>query len=435
MQQWQLNKAAANPATPLQSGRVVQGQAEADGQPADSYSALLARMPQLSDAPAQQAPLVTPLQTELAELADTELAAAAENAAVMTPNLPAAELNALSVLHLLTKQTDSAVSTAQSTPADVAATAGLLPDALAAVSVDNTDTDTDTDTDADADAGAAMAMAMPLATAGSIAVATVPTAVPDAPPVSGPAGSLAAMPRQQWTAPAQAQLIPVPLTASDDFAAAAPVPLPAATQPSATMAALPLADSMLHQFGTGDVAVRLMPVLADSGPSPQTAAANTAGATATAAPETLFQWKAEQLGTQSSQWGQKLMHLLSDKINLQLGQQIQRAQIRLDPPQLGLIELTVSLDAERTSVQLYASNSQMRDAMQQNLDQLRQQLSQRLGQEQLLQLDVRDQPAQQQQPQRQPGAIAAQHADDAINQTAAPAAVNTLTTDRLNRLV
>ncbi|MEH8016677.1 flagellar hook-length control protein FliK [Rheinheimera muenzenbergensis] len=425
MQQWQLNKAAANPATPLQSGRVVQGQAEADGQPADSYSALLARMPQLSDAPAQQAPLVTPLQTELAELADTELAAAAETAAVMTPNLPAAELNAVSVLQRLTRQTDSTASTAQSTPADVAATAGLLPDALAAVSVDNTDTD--------ADAGAAMAM--PLATAGSIAVATVPTAVPDAPPVSGPAGSLAAMPRQQWTAPAQAQLIPVPLTASDDFAAAAPVPLPAATQPSATIAALPLADSMLHQFGTGDVAVRLMPVLADSGPSPLTAAANTAGATATAAPETLFQWKAEQLGTQSSQWGQKLMHLLSDKINLQLGQQIQRAQIRLDPPQLGLIELTVSLDAERTSVQLYASNSQMRDAMQQNLDQLRQQLSQRLGQEQLLQLDVRDQPAQQQQPQRQPGAIAAQHADDAINQTAAPAAVNTLTTDRLNRLV
>ncbi|MBU1309426.1 MAG: flagellar hook-length control protein FliK [Gammaproteobacteria bacterium] len=426
MQQWLLNKAGANQATPLQSGRVMQGQAEADGQPADSYSALLARMPQLSDAPAQQAPLVTPLQTELAELADTELAAAAENAAIMAQNLPSAELSALSVLHLLTKQTDSAVSTAQSTPADVAVTAGLLPDDLVAAGVDN---------EGAGAAGAAIAMAMPLVTAGSTAVATVPTAVPDAPSASGLAGSLAAMPRQQWTAPAQAQLIPVQLTAGDDFAAATPAAVQATAQPSATMATLPLADGVLQQFGTGDVAVRPMPVLADSAPVALTAAANSAGATATAAPQTLFQWKAEQLGSQSSQWGQKLMHLLSDKINLQLGQQIQRAQIRLDPPQLGLIELTVSLDAERTSVQLYASNSQMRDAMQQNLEQLRQQLSQRLGQDQLLQLDVRDQPAQQHQPQHQPGAIAAQHTDDAINQTAVPAAVNTLTTDRLNRLV
>ncbi len=150
--------------------------------------------------------------------------------------------------------------------------------------------------------------------------------------------------------------------------------------------------------------------------------------------DTVFQWKAEQLGSQSSQWGQKLVHLLSDKINLQLGQHIQRAQIRLDPPRLGLIELIVTMDADRTSVQLYASNSQMRDAMQQNLEQLRQQLAQRLGSDQQLDIDVRDQHAQQQQPHSQAGGtIAAQLADD--EQTAATGTVAALSTDRLNRLV
>ena len=153
-----------------------------------------------------------------------------------------------------------------------------------------------------------------------------------------------------------------------------------------------------------------------------------------AATEPAFQWKADQLGLQSSQWGQKLVYLLSDKINLQLGQQIQRAQIRLDPPQLGLIELSVSVDGERTTVQLYASNNQMRDAMQQNLEQLRQQLAQRLGNEQLLDIDVHQQ-SQQQSGQHSAAAeqIAAQYSDETA-ELSATGATQTIT-GWLNRLV
>ncbi|MDR6984285.1 flagellar hook-length control protein FliK [Rheinheimera pacifica] len=153
-----------------------------------------------------------------------------------------------------------------------------------------------------------------------------------------------------------------------------------------------------------------------------------------AATEPAFQWKADQLGLQSSQWGQKLVYLLSDKINLQLGQQIQRAQIRLDPPQLGLIELSVSVDGDRTTVQLYASNNQMREAMQQNLDQLRQQLAQRLGSEQLLDIDVRQQSQQQSgQQEAAPEQIAAHFADDVTELSSSASAQ--LTTGWLNRLV
>jgi flagellar hook-length control protein FliK len=167
------------------------------------------------------------------------------------------------------------------------------------------------------------------------------------------------------------------------------------------------------------------------------AVSNTAAATpagTASGTEAALSFKADLAGLQSSQWGQKLVHLLSDKINLQLGQQIQRAQIRLDPPQLGVIELSVSVDGDRTSVQLYAANSQVREAMQQNLDQLRQQLAQRLGSEQSLQLDVRDQAQQQ---SKQQGAvtqhIAAQYADDAAELSSAAAMQQT--TGWLDRLV
>lgn len=157
--------------------------------------------------------------------------------------------------------------------------------------------------------------------------------------------------------------------------------------------------------------------------------------------DTVFSWKAELTGQAStahnSQWSQKLVHLLADKINLQLGQQIQRAQIRLDPPQLGVIELSVSLDGERTSVQLYAANTQLREAMQQNLDQLRQQLAQRLGNEQTLNIDVRQQSQQQsgQHNSAQQQTIAA-HFNDVPDDAAESAAVSgENATNWLNRLV
>lgn len=157
--------------------------------------------------------------------------------------------------------------------------------------------------------------------------------------------------------------------------------------------------------------------------------------------DTVSSWKAELTGQAStahnSQWSQKLVHLLADKINLQLGQQIQRAQIRLDPPQLGVIELSVSLDGERTSVQLYAANTQLREAMQQNLDQLRQQLAQRLGNEQTLNIDVRQQ-SQQQSGQHNSAQqqIVAAHFNDVPDDAADAAAASTANaTNWLNRLV
>ena len=91
------------------------------------------------------------------------------------------------------------------------------------------------------------------------------------------------------------------------------------------------------------------------------------------------QWKSDPLPQQASQWGQKLVAMLGDKVQLQLGQQLQKAHIRLDPPQLGHIEIVISVEQDRTTVQLNASQQAVRDAMTQTLEQLRQTLNSKLG--------------------------------------------------------
>nr|MDC2854944.1 flagellar hook-length control protein FliK [Ningiella sp. W23] len=84
----------------------------------------------------------------------------------------------------------------------------------------------------------------------------------------------------------------------------------------------------------------------------------------------------EKLKEAPSEWGQRLLHVLGDKVKLQIGQQLQRAQIRLDPPNLGSIEISINIEGDKTSVSLITSNTQVRDAIAQTLEQLRQSLSQ-----------------------------------------------------------
>lgn len=93
------------------------------------------------------------------------------------------------------------------------------------------------------------------------------------------------------------------------------------------------------------------------------------------APES-FEWHKEKLKEAPSEWGQRLLHVLGDKVKLQIGQQLQRAQIRLDPPNLGSIEISINIEGDKTSVSLTTSNVQVRDAIAQTLEQLRQSLSQ-----------------------------------------------------------
>lgn len=77
------------------------------------------------------------------------------------------------------------------------------------------------------------------------------------------------------------------------------------------------------------------------------------------------------LGNNAAQWGRELLDALKERVELQLGQQLKQVHIRLDPPELGRLEISLSLDADRLAVQINASHGGLRDALQQGGDRLR----------------------------------------------------------------
>lgn len=88
-----------------------------------------------------------------------------------------------------------------------------------------------------------------------------------------------------------------------------------------------------------------------------------------------YQWAPARLSDNQTQWGQQLVDLLRDKVELQVNQQVKQAHIRLDPPELGRLELTVKLDGDRLNVQLNVTNPAVRDAMIQSMERLRMSLA------------------------------------------------------------
>ncbi|MDM5126818.1 lateral flagellar hook-length control protein LafE [Aeromonas salmonicida] len=88
-----------------------------------------------------------------------------------------------------------------------------------------------------------------------------------------------------------------------------------------------------------------------------------------------YQWAPAKLADNPAHWGQQLVDVLKDKVEIQVNQQIKQAHIRLDPPELGRLELTVRVDGDRLNVQLNVTNPAVRDALIQSMERLRMSLA------------------------------------------------------------
>ena len=92
------------------------------------------------------------------------------------------------------------------------------------------------------------------------------------------------------------------------------------------------------------------------------------------------EWSPVRIDAQQAHWGRDLMAALAERVEMQISQQIKQARIRLDPPELGRLQLTVRLDGDRLSVQLNASHPQVREALAHQQDRLRADLAGEYGQ-------------------------------------------------------
>nr|WP_239481972.1 flagellar hook-length control protein FliK [Pseudomonas insulae] len=75
-----------------------------------------------------------------------------------------------------------------------------------------------------------------------------------------------------------------------------------------------------------------------------------------------------------SKWGEQMLHALRDSVELQVRHNVQNASIRLDPPELGSLEIYLSHDSGRLNVQISAAQGDVARLLQQTSDRLRQEL-------------------------------------------------------------
>jgi flagellar hook-length control protein FliK len=112
--------------------------------------------------------------------------------------------------------------------------------------------------------------------------------------------------------------------------------------------------------------------------SGQTAAAPAEAGTASAGPGQTAQApgleRTLKLQAPEVKWGEQMLHALRESVELQLQQRVQHTSIRLDPPELGSLEIFLSHESGRLSVQISAAQGDVARLLQQTSERLRQEL-------------------------------------------------------------
>ncbi|EKO3424340.1 flagellar hook-length control protein FliK [Vibrio fluvialis] len=139
------------------------------------------------------------------------------------------------------------------------------------------------------------------------------------------------------------------------------------SQPVATKAAVTL-DSALN--AALNQVINPASGAASNGQAQTQVNASNAATTVVNAPE----WASVRIDTQAGKWGEQMLQVLHDRVTLQAQQNLQEAKIRLDPPDLGKLDLVVRVEGDRLSVQINANAAATREALMQVSDRLRAEL-------------------------------------------------------------
>ncbi|ELI5740179.1 flagellar hook-length control protein FliK [Vibrio fluvialis] len=139
------------------------------------------------------------------------------------------------------------------------------------------------------------------------------------------------------------------------------------SQPVATNAAVTL-DSALN--AALNQVINPASGAASNGQAQTQVNASNAATTVVNAPE----WASVRIDTQAGKWGEQMLQVLHDRVTLQAQQNLQEAKIRLDPPDLGKLDLVVRVEGDRLSVQINANAAATREALMQVSDRLRAEL-------------------------------------------------------------
>ncbi|NLS13719.1 flagellar hook-length control protein FliK [Vibrio sp. SM6] len=86
------------------------------------------------------------------------------------------------------------------------------------------------------------------------------------------------------------------------------------------------------------------------------------------------EWAPVKVDSNAGRWGEQMLQALHDKVSLQAQQNLQEARIRLDPPDLGKLDLIVRVEGDRLNVQLNANVAATREALAQVSERLRSEL-------------------------------------------------------------
>ncbi|WP_434357967.1 flagellar hook-length control protein FliK [Parasalinivibrio latis] len=108
----------------------------------------------------------------------------------------------------------------------------------------------------------------------------------------------------------------------------------------------------------------------DVRPSSAVAATSTA-ASQTAARQPEVQQFTASVNPSEPEWGRDLVEQLRSRIRISNTEQTQQAHIRLDPPELGKLEVSLRVDGDKVMVHIAAAHPQLREALSAHADRLR----------------------------------------------------------------